>query len=93
MKSTLKSYAESVIVKNTKKSIIKEFAMKQCLNCGKQLQDSTTKCFFCGADADQLPQPQQNGLAGIWKKNRDMVILVLILIFLVIGFLVKNILK
>jgi uncharacterized membrane protein YvbJ len=67
--------------------------MKQCLNCGKQLQDSTTKCFFCGADADQLPQLPQNNLTEVWKKNRDTIILVLILVALVVGFLFKTLLK
>lgn len=67
--------------------------MKQCLNCGKQLQDSTNKCFFCGADPDQLPQLSQNNMAGTWKKNRDMIILVFILIFLIIGLLLKNLFK
>jgi uncharacterized membrane protein YvbJ len=63
--------------------------MKTCLHCGKQLRDDTVKCFFCGEMADELPQSKQNGPGG-WEKNKDIVVLIIILIICIALYLIKK---
>ncbi len=62
--------------------------MKTCLHCGKQLRDETTKCFFCGQMADELPQ-QKKGFE-ISKKNSDIALLIIVLIICLVIYILKK---
>jgi len=62
--------------------------MKVCLHCGKQLRDDTKKCFFCGEMADELPQQKQS--LEKWKKNKDIIILIAVILGCIIIYLMKK---
>ena len=62
--------------------------MKTCLHCGKQLRDETTKCFFCGQMADELPQ-QKKGFE-MSKKNRDIALLIIVLIMYLASYILTK---
>jgi uncharacterized membrane protein YvbJ len=66
--------------------------MKQCLHCGKQLRDDTTKCIFCGNMADQIPQveEQKSRSAVMLDKYKDILFAIILLIICFIVFMAKK---
>ena len=64
--------------------------MKRCPHCGKQVRDEIVKCFYCNKLVDQLSQPQEES-GGIWGKNKDIIILLIIVVGCGIAFIKSNI--
>jgi preprotein translocase subunit SecF len=63
--------------------------MKRCPYCAKQLRDDALQCSFCNKLLDQASEPQHN-LGEIWKKNREIIAILVIIVVCGIAFINSN---